>query len=556
MDHASSLDRGTPMTAKNNNNATQPAAAVLQLNTSLVRTLADTRRDSAVAIASAEVEVSTPSNNRNSGPSTMPQAPENPGLGPQERVGTQQEPGQEASTDTTSTALNASDKEPKKTKKKKKKASKSPSSGLSADQPSSSSAQQASPSTVEDTSQSLSSTAAAAPAKQDHSPTAMVVDSETGALTEESLEWLESAVVRGDTKPTGKKPKAKKKPASKKTSDRHTSSTPSSVKGGALSENEEEQPREQEDDEGQRIHERTRAESIPTLTTSRSGASSPSHDDPTILTPKDDLAFLEDDFLGNGGSGNWADDVDEYVCQTAGSTLSIAVSRAPLASSSNMTAPSSTYTPQESASASAILAPKQQQQPSQDLRRSGTAEERVVDRAPWGHSKKSHLQQQPHHSSTHHHAPNQNDHTGRYGTQEQYRSHPTRHQEHNKQQQAPVSQKSHQRSLQVPRPTLTRHQTPPRKSKPHADHPPSHQLGARNERSSSSTKAAGNFSNRPSKQLLDPSIHHKQPQAARTPEMEWDDRDKIVQLLSSRWNAALASVGKEDTDSAVYYSSS
>ncbi|CAO3565663.1 unnamed protein product [Mortierella alpina] len=542
------------MTDKNNSNTNQSAAAALQLNTSLVRTLADTRRDSAVAIASADVELLTPAN-RNTRPLTMPaQTPEDPGLGQPKRVGTQHPSGQDTSVDTattttttttsastTTTALNASEKEPKKTKKKKKKASKSPSSGLSTDQPAS--AQQAASPTVEKTSQSLSSTAAAAThAKRDHSDMAMV-HHDLGThqtLTEESLEWLESAVVRGDTKPTGKRQKAKKK-SKKTTRDGPTStSTPSSVKGEALSENDEEdQQREQDADEaGQTIfHERTSAENIPTLTTSHSGGSSPSQDGSTALTPKDDLAFLEDDFLGKGGSGSWADDVDEYVGQTAGGTAT--------APSTGYTPPV-VHTPQGSASTYAILPSKQ---PSQDMRRSETAAEERVDRTPWSHSKKNYPQQPPQHSSAPPHAYPQNASTGRHGTQEQYQPHPSRHQEHNKQQR--VTQ---------PRPSLARHQSSPHASKSHADHPPSHQQqsGARSERSSSYTKSAGPNSNRPFKQT-DPSSLPRQPQALRPPpppEVEWDDREKIIQLLTSRWNAALASVGTEGTDSAVYYSSS
>ncbi|KAF9949239.1 hypothetical protein BGZ72_008951 [Mortierella alpina] len=359
MDHASSLDRVTPMTDKTNNSAKQSVPAALQLNTNLVRTLADTRRDSAVAIASAEAEFYTPST-RNNRPSVMPEAHENSELGPQESIDTQQQPGQDASMDPTTPK--ASDKEPKKTKKKKKKASKSL-SGLCADQPHTSSP------TVEDTSQPLPGIGAT-PTKpllsssEDQSRSA-VVESNNQPLTEESLEWLESAVVRGDTKPTGKRSKAKKKSTAKKARDCHTSSTPSSTKGEVLSENEGEQQQEQEEQEDQTMQERTSADSsVPTPTISPSGTSSPSHDDSAVLTPKDDLAFLEDDLFGNGGSGNWADDVDEYVCQTTGSVASVTASNTTHSSLSSIAPPSSkdvptiadssTNAPQESSSTTAM----------------------------------------------------------------------------------------------------------------------------------------------------------------------------------------------------------
>ncbi|KAF9095920.1 hypothetical protein BGX29_010015 [Mortierella sp. GBA35] len=119
-------------------------------------------------------------------------------------------------------------------------------------------------------------------------------------LTEESLDWLDSAVVRGDTKPTGKKSKAKKKVAVAATKKLADQAKPKASPEHSGDKNEDvvtapvtvsisvEPPANLDNIED---------EQAPSSTTVTSGNES--------------LAFLDDDFM-NTESSNWADDIDDY----------------------------------------------------------------------------------------------------------------------------------------------------------------------------------------------------------------------------------------------------
>lgn len=111
----------------------------------------------------------------------------------------------------------------------------------------------------------------------------------------DDLEWLESAVVKGDTKPTGKKSKTKKKPSKRNDSKKSV-----------------------EYNDGDRI--------VPTDDENNQeseGKADDTTEEDTIDShnidmgeykniPTDSLAFIEDDsFMNEGGTSNWADDMAE-----------------------------------------------------------------------------------------------------------------------------------------------------------------------------------------------------------------------------------------------------
>ncbi|KAG0200057.1 hypothetical protein BGX28_006773 [Mortierella sp. GBA30] len=328
MDRTRGLDNEAIMRAKH---ANPLLTAALQLNTSLTRGLADTRRDSAVAIASAEVDLTSSSSRSVSSRNKSYLVPEyreesiplqsticTTNSSMQEKIdmqSKQQDPSVDDKDDDIASNI-AGDNSDQKKKKKKKKKTKSSSSSTVVDQQQTAEIFQ---SRTTDPRQVVSSS------QQHATPTTSSTDqlNTVGAkqeehshngLTEESLEWLESAVVRGDTKPKGKRSKAKKKPAAKKTTTTllpHNSSASTSdhdpldddeegVKT-LMEINDDDAKADGDDDTSTRLESTVKNFSL-------AGNNS------AVLSHMDDLAFLDDDFLGGGGgSGNWADDVEDFA---------------------------------------------------------------------------------------------------------------------------------------------------------------------------------------------------------------------------------------------------
>ncbi|KAG0039538.1 hypothetical protein BGZ82_007772 [Podila clonocystis] len=231
----------------------------------------ETRRDSAVGIASANTETAAPS--------------------PLSSHNSQQPPGNTDHTvhqydfvlDSPTQAEKTT--EPSKAKKKKKKKGKG-SSATGTPSPTDASSHPASLENPNDTSPDTVGAGQYQPPDGD------------------DLEWLESAVVKGDTKPTGKKPKTKKKP-SKRNDARKAVENRDSDRISATDEENDQDPEGKVDD----------TQKNDNTIDSQNNIDTGEHKD----TPTDNLAFIEDDsFMNEGGASNWADDMAELDPQPWG----------------------------------------------------------------------------------------------------------------------------------------------------------------------------------------------------------------------------------------------
>ncbi|KAF9299673.1 hypothetical protein BGZ74_008774 [Mortierella antarctica] len=120
----------------------------------------------------------------------------------------------------------------------------------------------------------------------------------------DDLEWLESSVVKGDTKPTGKKSKTKKKPTKRNDAKKVVEKKD----GDRISATDEENDQESEGkvDDTQEVDD---------TIDSQNNIDTEEHKG----TPTDSLAFIEDDsFMNEGGASNWADDMAELDPQPWG----------------------------------------------------------------------------------------------------------------------------------------------------------------------------------------------------------------------------------------------
>ncbi|KAG0318955.1 hypothetical protein BG000_004008 [Podila horticola] len=119
----------------------------------------------------------------------------------------------------------------------------------------------------------------------------------------DDLEWLESAVVKGDTKPTGKKSKTKKRPIKRNDAKKIVENKD----GDRISATDEENDQESE----VKVDDTQEDDSI----YSQNNINTEERND----TPTDSLAFIEDDsFMNKGGTSNWADDMAELDPQPWG----------------------------------------------------------------------------------------------------------------------------------------------------------------------------------------------------------------------------------------------
>ncbi|KAF9389405.1 hypothetical protein CPB97_011425 [Podila verticillata] len=111
----------------------------------------------------------------------------------------------------------------------------------------------------------------------------------------DDLEWLESAVVKGDTKPMGKKSKTKKKPSKRNDSKK-------------VVENKDGDRIITTDDENNQESEGKADDTPEEDTIDSHNIDMEEHKN----IPTDSLAFIEDDsFMSEGGTSNWADDMAE-----------------------------------------------------------------------------------------------------------------------------------------------------------------------------------------------------------------------------------------------------
>ncbi|KAG0086774.1 hypothetical protein BGZ93_011332, partial [Podila epicladia] len=156
---------------------------------------------------------------------------------------------------------------------------------------------------------------------------------------DEDLEWLESAVVKGNTKPTGKKSKTKKKPTKRNDAKKVVENKDDDRISATDEENELESEGKVDDtqDDDDTID-------------SQNNIDTEVHKG----TPTDSLAFIEDDsFMNEGGASNWADDVAELDPQPCGEMSLDGQGNSAADQGSSITPPSST--PSSIASSSALV---------------------------------------------------------------------------------------------------------------------------------------------------------------------------------------------------------
>ncbi|KAF9190658.1 hypothetical protein BGZ50_000120 [Haplosporangium sp. Z 11] len=432
------------------------------------------------------------------------------------------------------------------------------------------------------------------------------LDHQHEPLTKESLAWLESAVVRGDTKSTGKKNKASrnkaKKVNTKNTDPPQKSNRAMSIEHDVHSEEEKEGKKERNEYEKEEEYQDF-------------GESQDVCED-HIPNNTSQFDFLECDFFDNGGGqSNWADDVDEYDQQNNASQTTFTMpSPDPQELSSHSI---DAHVPQEADIAKALVSVKVIPKHSQDARLYDDASSNVrrgqrqdswqTDRSRtetysdhtvlrfrnqrWHQGPHSNDFAQHHRYHHHHHSAQPPYHERqRQPCQPRHNQSAARnHQLSHHHEQDPRQYGSYQR---LPRPNIHTERSgyrshppsiPPWQS-PSGTQVQSFNGVVKNQRSARNFHGKGSphplqprsFTDSPYQEQrqppcpsvtpllgLDDITKTKVSPLSIPPPLQptiftteaWEDREKIAKLLTSRWDIAMASVGNGPDAATVYYSS-